>query len=408
MSSPAPSVVGLIQAGDLAGVRAALTAPGGKALASQATPSGGYPIHLAVVSRQLKMVELLLECGADCNCPSEEKGSHLGYTAAHHAASIGDMETLAILSRFHADFNRPSDDKWTPLHVAAFKGRLPVVELLVEHGAAVNCFNSHGQPPILFAVNHGRIRDVRFFIKHRADLAFRDAEGNTLLHHALHFPMSKMFDGQYDVPDAQLDVGVSLVMNGLSPEEVNADGKQATHYVQSRLPALPAALALLYQHCDVLGRTSSELNYLTLVSAKPDHFITFGLDAPAAEALCEAMCAVNAERFAARKGAAQAAAAPSSSSVGPGSGRAAAAETTSPPGHAHVSLDSIKVGDDPSDGQCPFLVKRNRKAAAARVQADDSDKPLCPFSWAFVCHITLLLCGASFVLGMRANQTLRH
>lgn len=52
----------------------------------------------------------------------------------------------------------------------------------------------------MFAVSHGRTDDVRFLIKNKANLKFVDANKDTLMHHALHYQLSKLFDNTYNVP----------------------------------------------------------------------------------------------------------------------------------------------------------------------------------------------------------------
>lgn len=84
----------------------------------------------------------------------------------------------------------------------------------------------------MFAVSHGRTDDVRFLIKNKANLKFVDANKDTLMHHALHYQLSKLFDNTYNVPQCQLDVAVILATSGCSANELNASGESATHYLQ--------------------------------------------------------------------------------------------------------------------------------------------------------------------------------
>ena len=51
---------------------------------------------------------------------------------------------------------------WTPMHIACWRGNVPIIELLIDHGADVNLFNEHQQvaissthtPPLLFLMKH--------------------------------------------------------------------------------------------------------------------------------------------------------------------------------------------------------------------------------------------------------------
>lgn len=146
------------------------------------------------------MLALLLAAGANPNREVEAVGPHLGYTAAHYAASNGDVEILQLLFDYKADFNRHASDHWYPLHLSVFKNKHNATVFLVEHGADVNRTNNKGQTALMFAVSHGRTDDVRFLIKNKANLKFVDANKDTLMHHALHYQLSKLFDNTYNVP----------------------------------------------------------------------------------------------------------------------------------------------------------------------------------------------------------------
>jgi hypothetical protein len=61
-----------------------------------------------------------------------------GFTALHHAAERGREEVVADLLRRRADMNGADGLGWTPLHLAAQKGHLGVVKLLVQAGAKLD------------------------------------------------------------------------------------------------------------------------------------------------------------------------------------------------------------------------------------------------------------------------------
>ena len=60
------------------------------------------------------------------------------FTPLQHAAYFGQEEIAAYLIRRGADVNVASGLGWTSLHLAARRGRLEIVKLLVEHGANVD------------------------------------------------------------------------------------------------------------------------------------------------------------------------------------------------------------------------------------------------------------------------------
>ena len=55
-----------------------------------------------------------------------------------------------------ADFDAADYDKRTCLHLAASEGNVPIVELLLGHGAAVNARDRWGGTPLRDAIREGR------------------------------------------------------------------------------------------------------------------------------------------------------------------------------------------------------------------------------------------------------------
>ncbi len=95
------------------------------ALAGACAESGESAVLLSVYYGKDDVRELLLERGAPLD--------------VFEAAAAGVRETVAARLREDAERVRAfSHDGFTPLHLAAFFGRIPVVELLLSAGAPVN------------------------------------------------------------------------------------------------------------------------------------------------------------------------------------------------------------------------------------------------------------------------------
>jgi ankyrin repeat protein len=85
----------------------------------------------------------------------------------HEAAENGDLETVKrLISQNPALLEAPDREGKTPLHYAAAKGHLNVVEFLVSKGANVNARNSSGATPLYLAKGFGRKEVVEFLTKH--------------------------------------------------------------------------------------------------------------------------------------------------------------------------------------------------------------------------------------------------
>lgn len=62
-----------------------------------------------------------------------------------------------------ADVGAADRSGWTPLHFAAYGGKLETVKYLVEEGAVVNARDNRGRTPRPLAVEKGRTAVVAYF-----------------------------------------------------------------------------------------------------------------------------------------------------------------------------------------------------------------------------------------------------
>lgn len=409
-------LINQINDGDIEKLRVRLGEPNVSKLLNRPINEGEYALHVAARSNNPAIVELLLQAGANPNQESEETGTHLGYSAAHYAASNGDIETLRILFNYKAGLGRTSADLWTPLHLAAYKGHSAVIAFLLEKGVDVDCLNNYKQTPLVFSVSHGRVRDVRLLLRNNADVNFRDLSNDTLLHHAFQYQMSKLFEGEYDVPESQFDIGVVLVLAGVNPEVVNVDGHLATHYMKKDVPTLPSVLKALSDHASKLQQAPAEWNYLTLVTMKWAYLTNIGFTEEEAKSLCELMSRIESERLAVKKRKEERQ--PSGGCpVMHGKKHDKVEEAKVPEGeHPKVTQaeidEHLRRGTDPSKGQCPFFKKQppQTTSGAETAAAADVKDCKCPLSLVFAARhqTTILLVCLSFVLGMWVDQCINR
>lgn len=71
-----------------------------------------------------------------------------GATALHVAASKGYVQVIGLLVQLGVDINAKDVDGWTPLHAAVHWGQNDACELLAEHGANFSARNKMGSTPI--------------------------------------------------------------------------------------------------------------------------------------------------------------------------------------------------------------------------------------------------------------------
>jgi len=105
----------------------------------------------------------------------------------HLATVAGDVgEVLGALDKDGALLESHSSDGWTPLHLAAFFGRLNVAEALVARGANVDArsTNNMRNTPLHAAAAGRKTQLCRFLLEHGANANAAQAGGWTALHGA--------------------------------------------------------------------------------------------------------------------------------------------------------------------------------------------------------------------------------
>lgn len=91
--------------------------------------TGVAPIHRAVTST-LPQKTNTLESIIDCNANLDTIDSN-GWTALHHAAYNGDVDSANVLLQSGAKVNAFSNQGKTALHFAAMHNHVSVIRLLV-------------------------------------------------------------------------------------------------------------------------------------------------------------------------------------------------------------------------------------------------------------------------------------
>lgn len=120
-------------------------------LVNMADGLGRSPLHLAVISGDLAMVNVLIKAGADVNAIDRLKAlTPLHYAAFHNYPKI----MLFLLARAAQVAPRGVDHN-TPLHFAAANGGTTTVEILLRHKAKPDVYNRKWQTPLHLAALAG-------------------------------------------------------------------------------------------------------------------------------------------------------------------------------------------------------------------------------------------------------------
>ena len=77
-----------------------------------------------------------------------------GFTPLHLAAKRGKATICELIMKNIADKNPKASDGSTPLHEAAKENHLDVCKVLVENGADNNLMDHKGRTPIAYTLRH--------------------------------------------------------------------------------------------------------------------------------------------------------------------------------------------------------------------------------------------------------------
>ncbi|KAJ4306986.1 Glycerophosphocholine phosphodiesterase [Collariella sp. IMI 366227] len=141
-----------------------------KAEMRRAISKSSVVLNIATKANSKAIVEMLVDAGVDINWQDKD-----GETALHIAARFGHDECARVLLKGTAEQKAnlelaENSYAWTPLHVAAVDGHLPVAQLLVDAGADVGKLDSSGWTAKEHAALRGHLPIARLFAAHSRDV----------------------------------------------------------------------------------------------------------------------------------------------------------------------------------------------------------------------------------------------
>ena len=256
------------------------------------------PLMIAAQKGHVSVATFLIEHGANVDLQDEN-----GNTALHHTLYGSDVscEILSCLTGSGADVNGVNKVKHTPLMIAAKRGHLNALTLLIKHGAHdvdlqdsdgytalhyavyssdisceilscligigadVNARTNNGVTPLMIAAEEGHINAVTSLVKCGANVHLHDKDGQRALHHAMQSPqasicevLSCLIKNGADVNahtfhnetplmlasrDGHVNVVTFLIKHGADVDLQDKDGDTALHYAaSSSLPEIVETL----------------------------------------------------------------------------------------------------------------------------------------------------------------------
>ena len=155
---------------------------------------GFSPIHVAINhilgsnteeehAIRSEILDILLQNGANINAPNA-----MGATLIYTAIQSRNVGMLRILLNHGADVNTPiiaKDERFTfPIHMSVEAGSLEMTDLLFPHSADINFLNSEGSTPVCLAAQLNKTEMIGFLTSRNADLNIPDKSGMYPIHYA--------------------------------------------------------------------------------------------------------------------------------------------------------------------------------------------------------------------------------
>ncbi|XP_048880234.1 B-cell lymphoma 3 protein isoform X2 [Brienomyrus brachyistius] len=141
------------------------------------------PLHLAVITHQVLLVQLLLSAGADPTMLDRH-----GQTAAHLCCEHGLSSCLGLLLRHPASqtcLKVRNYEGLTVLHLAVQNSNKELVKMILDSGADINAVDfKSGRSPLIHAVENNSMEMINFLIESGSNVNMQSYSGNTALHSA--------------------------------------------------------------------------------------------------------------------------------------------------------------------------------------------------------------------------------
>ncbi|XP_036190480.1 ankyrin repeat and SOCS box protein 3 isoform X7 [Myotis myotis] len=130
------------------------------------TFEGFSALHFAARRGHWKIVQILLEAGADPNATTLEETTPLFL-----AVENGRMDVLRLLLRYGANVNGShSMCGWNALHQATFQENTEIIKLLLKRGASKECQDDFGITPLFVAAQYGKLGSLSILISSGANV----------------------------------------------------------------------------------------------------------------------------------------------------------------------------------------------------------------------------------------------
>lgn len=176
------------------------------------------------------LLKLINKCGGEIDAPDAD-----GWTPLHHAAKLGDSETLLFLLENKANFNSFSNLGSHPMHVAALYDRPEIISILVSYGASPDPIDHHKCTPLHIAAKKGNLDSVHTLLENGAKLYSRDFRKWSALHYASFFGNGRVIRMLCEYDDDYNKLQSFKNSQGKTAKEISKSQKIKKYFESNRL-----------------------------------------------------------------------------------------------------------------------------------------------------------------------------
>lgn len=162
-------------------------------------------LHAAIESNDLELAQRLLKV---VNI-EERDAQNRGIQAIHVAAMKGSLRSVELLLAHGVNIDSEDSEGMTPLFYAAYRGKLDLLHYLLSKGANASHIEHQGRTAVYWAANTGKTAALQILISHGCDPNVKTRLGRSALSKAAWSAQIEVVKVLCELPNVRLDEGDS-------------------------------------------------------------------------------------------------------------------------------------------------------------------------------------------------------